>query len=163
MNNNSRIELKSPAHLIIDKEAQVAETVLFAGQTLVVAGKDGKPLNKGAISLSAVYVALFCDKVKNLTFLKEDGEVFMLIFSDEEDYRKVMAAARSHGKSVRFSSQNHKIAQYAGKISGKLADGVKISVVDAVDESKVKYCPECGMQVEPGQQYCFECGAELPQ
>ena len=39
--------------------------------------------------------------------------------------------------------------------------GVQVKIADAVDESEMLVCPECGMLNPKGSEYCLDCGAEL--
>lgn len=152
-------------YLIMDRKPQRFSTMRIAGKTVIFLDSDGKPLNYGVFSLDeSIYAALYCDEVRNVTLVRDkDGvqTVITMLWLTEEGYRdgiKTLEAVLE----MRFSEQNTRINRYAEAIAEKLALGVRLRVADAVDESEMAVCPECGTLNPPGSMYCMDCGAEMP-
>lgn len=151
-------------YLIIDRRPQRFADMRIAGKAAVFINKDGKVLDFGVITLdSSVYAALFCDDVRNVTFVIDKGsrrQVVTLLWLTEEDYLRGLEALKDV-LHVRFSPQNMKLNRYAESIAEKLDEGVKLRVTDAVNTGDMVQCLECGMLNPRGSQYCLDCGAEI--
>ncbi len=151
-------------YLIIDRRPQRFADMRIAGKAAVFINKDGKVLDFGVIALdSSVYAALFCDDVRNVTFVIDKGsrrQVVTLLWLTEEDYLRGLETLKDV-LHVRFSPQNMKLNRYAESIAEKLDEGVKLRVTDAVNAGDMVQCPECGMLNPRGSQYCLDCGAEI--
>ena len=151
-------------YLIINRAAQRFSYMKRAGGAAVFIDADGKVLDYGVLALGAkVYAALYCDEVRNITFVTDEGshqDVVTTLWLTEEDYRK---ALETFGDmlDMHFSPQNKKINRYAEAVADKLALGVKLRINDAAKAEDMIECPECGMLSPAGSQYCLDCGAEL--
>lgn len=151
-------------YLIINRKPQRFSTMRIAGRTAIFLGTNGKPLDYGVFALDeSVYAAICCDEVRNVTLVTDKAgarNVITILWVTDEDYRAgheaIEGALHRH-----IYEQNIKLNRYAEAIAEKLALGVKLRVTDAVDESKMAVCPECGMLNPPGSMYCLDCGAEL--
>lgn len=136
----------------------------IAGHAAVFVGKDGRPLDYGVIAIDdTVYAALFCDAARNVTLVTDRAgirNVVTILWHTEEGYREGLGALKS-AMSTRFSEQNLRINRYAEAVRDKLNDGVRLRVTDAVDESGMVECPECGTLNPPGSKYCLDCGADI--
>jgi hypothetical protein len=151
-------------YLIINRKPQKFEKLRIAGRAAVFIDDAGKVLDNGVLALDdSVYAALYCDEVRNITIVTDRGgrrDVFTILWFSEEDYRNDSESLRK-AYSGRFSRQNLKLNRYAESIAEKLDNGVRLRVTDAVDESGMKVCPECGMMNPVESGYCLECGAEI--
>lgn len=151
-------------YLITDRKAQRFGRLRIAGRAAVFTDADGKVLDNGVLALDdSVYTALFCDEVRNITFVIDKGgrrTVRTILWCTDEGYRQDGEALRK-AYSGRFSPQNLRLNRYAEAIAEKLDEGVRLRVTDAVDESEMAVCPECGMLNPPQSGYCLECGAEI--
>lgn len=119
-----------------------------------------KPELNNCIEPDNIYVALYCNEVRNVTLVTNASDVITLLWANEEAYkmgRETVAAKMN----VPMSVQNIKLNRYAEEIAKKLKDGVELRVTDAVDESKMAECPECGALNPKGSMYCMDCGADL--
>ena len=152
------------SYLIINRKPQKFDRVRFAGKAAVFIDSEGKPLNYGVLRLDdTVYAALYCDEVRNVTLVIDaQGQrtVETILWHTEEGYRDGLAQLRK-SVSLHFSPQNIRINRYAEAIAAKLDEGVQLRVTDAVDESGMVKCPECGMLNPAGSEYCLDCGAEI--
>lgn len=136
----------------------------LAGRTAVFLDENGKPVSYGVIPLDgSIYAALCCDEVFNITLVTDRNgvnDVVTILWEKEEDYRKGLEMiGRTLGRHI--SPQNKKINRYAEAVAEKLKLGIRLRITDAVDESEMAVCPECGMLNPPGSVYCLECGAEI--
>jgi hypothetical protein len=151
-------------YYILNRHPQKFSEMKIAGKTAVFRDPDGRVLNYGVLALgSNVYAALYCDDVRNITFVTDkDGrqDVVTLLWLREEDYRQCLDQLRTI-LPVRLSPQNKKLNRYAEAVAEKLALGVKLRITDAVRASDMVECPECGMLNPAGSEYCLDCGAEI--
>ena len=148
-------------YLIINRKPQEFLAMELAGKTLIFYGEGQRQV--GSLTLGDnIYAALYCDDVLNVTLVDSVSlavETILWTSSDEYEACKDALAAEL---DVRLSSQNKKINRYGEEIAKKLEYGVELHVIDAVKESDVVTCPDCGMQSPKGTPYCMDCGAELP-
>ncbi len=151
-------------YLIINKKPQKFGSMRIAGKTAVFTGADGRPVDFGVLALDgSVYTMLVCREFRLVMLvIDRHGErsvdgIFWL--TDEEYEACVSGISKTAG--LRPSVQDTKISSYAWSIAKKLDQGMRVRVTDAVDESKMTVCPECGMLNPKGSEYCLDCGAEL--
>lgn len=151
-------------YLIINRHPQRFSEMRIAGRTAIFTGADGKVLDYGVFALgSSVYAALYCDEVRNITFVTDKGsqhDVITTLWLNEDDYVRSLTALKEV-LGIHFSPQNKKLNRYAEAVAEKLALGVKLRITDAVRASDMVECPECGMLNPAGSQYCLDCGAEI--
>jgi hypothetical protein len=83
-----------------------------------------------------------------------------IFWTDDEAFEAGVEAI-SKASGIKPSRQDTKINSYAWSIAEKLDAGVQVKIADAVDESEMLVCPECGMLNPKGSEYCLDCGAEL--
>ena len=145
-------------YLIINRVPQQFTSMRLDDKTLTLDGDNSLTLDE------SIYAALYCDEVCNVTLVidKDDSQtVETLLWCDEAGYlagkREIEAAL---GKKM--SRQNKKLNRYAEEIAKKLAIGIEIQVIDAIEESAMVECPDCGMMSPKGTPFCMDCGAELP-
>ncbi|MBQ6623156.1 MAG: zinc ribbon domain-containing protein [Mogibacterium sp.] len=154
----------SSNYLIINKKAQKFGDIKFAGHTLVFIDGEGKPLNYGVLALDdAIYAIMCCDDYHALALVTDkDGRrsVEIIMWQDAEAYAagKARIAEITHR---RIYIQDYKFSSYAWLVAKKLDEGNRVKLVDAIDESKMAACPECGMLNPAGSPYCLDCGAEM--
>lgn len=152
--------------LLINRKPQEFEKVLLGKKGIILQGDDGKVLDNGILVLDdTVRAMLYCEEVRNLTFLvtKPGADAIeTLIFADENHYKKVLQEIQQKFPCLERSPQNKKLNRYAERLMEKMRDGQDVRIVDAVKESDMIICPECGVQCASGTPYCMECGAELP-
>ncbi len=152
--------------LLINRKSQVFEKVLVGQKGIILQDNNGKVLDNGILVLNdTVRGVLYCDEVRNITFLVTkpgDYGIETLIFAEEGPYKDVLQAIEKNFPKLEISPQNKKLNRYAERLMEKLRDGQEVRIVDAVKESDMIICPECGVQCAPGTPYCMECGAELP-
>ena len=152
-------------YLIINKKPQEFETIRIAGRVAVFLGKDGRPLDHGTLVLDdSVYALLSCEQVRTVAFvIDRQGErkVEGVLWQTDGEYRE-WSSALAAALGRRPVKQDFRIYNYARSIAQKLDEGVRLRVTEAVDESSMTVCPECGMLNPKGTEYCLECGAELP-
>lgn len=151
-------------YLIINKKPQAFSEMRIAGRTAVFIGADGKPLDFGVLPLDeSIYAMMSCRQVKLVMLVtdrQEEIRVTGIFWKKEEDFED--GAARLAAVSGRrMSKQDLKISNYAWAVAKKLEKGVRIKVTDAVNESEMTVCPECGMLNPNNSPYCLDCGAEL--
>ena len=136
----------------------------IAGRAAVFIDQDGRPLDNGVLILDdTVYAVLYCDEVRNVTMITDRGgirNVVTVLWHTEEGYREGSRLLRD-AAGRHFSVQNTRLNRYAEAIAAKLDEGVRLRVADAVDESDMAVCPECGMLNPAGSRYCLDCGAEI--
>lgn len=145
-------------YLIINREPQQFASMRLEGVTITFDGENSLPLDGN------IYAALYCDEVRNVTLVIDKGgtqTVETILWCDEAGY---LAGKHDIETALgkKMSRQNKKLNRYGEEIAKKLAIGVKIAVIDAVLESEMVTCPDCGMQSPKGTPYCMDCGAELP-
>lgn len=149
-------------YLIINRKPQPFDSVEMDVDTMMFLDESGSIIDVLVLD-DAVFAALYCDEVRNITLVVYSDEirVITILWTTDSEYeagRKLIADALS----IPFSSQNKKINRYGEELAKKLADGVKLQVIDAVDNSAMVKCPDCGMLSPKGTPFCLDCGAELP-
>ena len=151
-------------YLIINRHPQRFSEMRIAGKAAVFTGSDGKVLDFGVLALgSSVYAVLYCDEVRNITFVTDKAgvqNVVTTLWLTEEDYDRALSSFKDV-LSMHFSPQNKKLNRYAEAVAEKLSLGVKLRITDAVNTKDMVECPECGMLNPAGSQYCLDCGAEI--
>lgn len=152
-------------YLIINRKAQKFSTAKTINGVLTFESADGLQLSDGSIAFDdSVYAALYCDEVFNTTLVINKAgiqTVVTILWNTEEEYKASLDILRVNLKTE-LSRQNLKINRYAESIAEKLSIGVELRVTDAVDESEMIKCPECGMMNDKDSMYCMDCGADLP-
>ena len=148
---------------ILNKKAYPLKTICYTNEKLAIIGKDEKYLKPGSITEKQIYACMYCDKIRNLTVLlkKPQPMSLMMVFKENETYAKTKKVLKNFVSHRPFSRQNEKIVSYASNVVEKLQQGVELLIVDAIDKNEIVSCPVCGMQCNPGDPYCMECGAEL--
>lgn len=151
-------------YYIVNRHAQRFSEMKLTAKAAVFLGENGRPVDFGVLALAgSLYAAVYCDEVRNITFITDRNgihDVVTILWNTDEGYRKGFETLRAaSGKT--FYRQNKKLNRYAESIAEKLDIGVRIRVTDAVDESAMTVCPECGTLNPKGTPYCMECGAEL--
>lgn len=144
-------------YLIINRVPQQFTSMRLEDKTITFDGDNLLTLDEN------IYAALYCDEVNNVTLVdNRDGvqTVKTLLWCDAAGYEAGKRAIEA-ALGKRMSKQNKKLNRYGEEIAKKLAIGVKIQVIDAVEESDMVTCPDCGMQSPKGTPYCMDCGAEL--
>ena len=136
----------------------------LTGKAAIFLNQDGKPIDFGVLQLKeSLYAAIYCDEVRNITFVTDRGgihDVITILWYTDEGYRRGFNDLKAaSGKP--FYRQNIKLNRYAESIAEKLDTGVRIRVTNAVDESEMTVCPECGTLNPKGTPFCLDCGAEL--
>jgi hypothetical protein len=151
-------------YLIINKKPQVFSSVKYSGKAAVFTDGSGKPLDFGVLIMdSSIYAMLVCSEFRlAVLVIDRQGErtVEDIFWMTDEDFEAGVAAI-SGASGVRPSKQDTKVNSYAWSIAEKLEAGVQLRVTDAVNESDMLVCPECGMLNPKGSEYCLDCGAEL--
>ena len=147
-------------YIIINRKPQGFATMELTAKTLSF--YDATQRQVGSLALGDnIYAALYCDDVWNVTLVDSESlAVETILWTSSEEYeacKDVLAAELS----VKLSAQNKKINRYGEEIAKKLEYGVELHVIDAVNESDMVTCPDCGMQSPKGTPYCMDCGAEL--
>lgn len=149
-------------YLIINRKSQPFDGVEMDVETMMFMDESGSIIDVLVLD-DSVFAALYCDEVRNTTLVVYSDEirVITILWASDTEYeagRKMIADT----VSVPLSSQNKKINRYGEELAKKLSDGVKLQVIDAVDNSAMVKCPDCGMLSPKGTPYCMDCGAELP-
>ena len=146
-------------YLIINKKPQTFSAMKCAGRAAVFTDGDGKPLDYGVLIMdSSIYTVLVCSEFRlAVLVIDRQGErtVEDIFWTDDEAFEAGVAAI-SEAAGIKT-----KINSYAWSIAEKLDAGVQVKIADAVDESEMLVCPECGMLNPKGSEYCLDCGAEL--
>lgn len=150
-------------YLIINKKARVFSDIRIAGRTAVFLDREGRPVDFGVLPLDSVYAMMSCEEVSLLMMVTDRQNVHDVIAVFWKDGSEYAEECRRFGRVAdrKIFRQDLKINSYAWSIAGKLDEGVRIKVTDAVDESDMAECPECGMMNPKGTPYCLECGCEL--
>ena len=151
-------------YYIVNRKARKFSSMKLTEKAAIFLGEDGRPVDFGVLQLhEALYAAVYCDEVRNITFVTDRRgihDVVTILWHTDEEYRSGFDALRAAcGKT--FYRQNIKLNRYAESIAEKLDIGVRIRVTDAVDETAMTVCPECGTLNPKGTPYCLDCGAEL--
>ena len=151
-------------YLIINRKPVAFDTLEIAGGEAVFMDADGIPLDEGVIELDeTIYAALYCDEVRNVTLVvakTSSQDVVTILWRDEKSYQESKRLIED-ALDIEMSKQNIKLNRYAESIAEKLAIGVELKVTDAMDNSEMVECPECGMMNLKGSPYCMDCGADL--
>lgn len=151
-------------YLIINRKPVAFDALEIAGGEAVFMDADGIPLDDGVIELDeSVYAALYCDEVRNVTLVlakTSAQDVVTILWRDEGAYQESKRLFED-ALELEMSKQNIKLNRYAESIAEKLAIGVELKVTDALDNSEMIECPECGMMNLKGSPYCMDCGADL--
>ena len=151
-------------YLIINKKPQKFSNIKYAGHALVFMNDEGKALNYGVLALDdAIYAIMCCDEHHALALvLDKDGKrsVEIVMWQDREAYIEGKTRI-AEITSRRIYVQDYKFSSYAWLVAQKLDEGNRVKPVDAIDESKMAVCPECGMLNPAGSPYCLDCGAEI--
>nr|WP_314631910.1 zinc ribbon domain-containing protein [uncultured Mogibacterium sp.] len=149
---------------VVNKKASRASSFNFACNYIIIGDEKGLPIDGARVNANEqLYSVLFYEKRHfiSLVVKKPTPYAISLVFRNRADYDDVLALLEMTANKIRFSRQDFKVASYASRITDKLRDGVELAIMDAIDKSNVAVCPECGMEVPPGAEYCMECGAEL--
>lgn len=151
-------------YLIINKKPQKFTGMRIVGRAAVFLDAGGKPVDFGVLALDdSIYTMLVCNTFRLVMLvIDRHGErrVEGIFWLTDEDFEACVSGI-SEAAGIRPSVQDTKISSYAWSIAAKLDQGVRIRVTDAVDDSDMTVCPECGMLNPKGAEYCLECGAEL--
>ena len=151
-------------YYIVNRRAQRFSVMKLTPKAAIFLDENGRPLDFGVLALKeSLYAAVYCDEVRNITFITDRGgihDVITILWCSDEGYRAGFESLRAASEKT-FYRQNKKLNRYAESIAEKLDIGVRIRVTDAVEESAMTVCPECGTLNPKGTQYCFDCGAEL--
>ena len=151
-------------YLIINKKARAFSCMKIAGRTAVFLGGEGRPIDFGVLPLDgSVYAMMCCTEVKLLMLVTDRNSSHDVIgvFWKEESAYETECPKMGSAAGMKIYRQDLRINSYARSIAEKLDAGVRIRVTDAVDESDMTECPECGMMNPKGTPYCLECGTEL--
>lgn len=151
-------------YYIVNRHAQRFSAMKLTARAAIFLNEEGRPVDFGVLALAdSIYAAVYCDEVRNVTFITDRGgihDVVTILWDTDDGYRAGFELLRrACGKT--FYRQNKKLNRYAESIAEKLDIGVRIRVTDAVDESEMIVCPECGILNPKGTPYCLDCGAEL--
>lgn len=154
--------MRQNTYLIVNKKASEFNRAIYLEKSLEFL--DGSGNEVGHLSINdSIYTVLYCDEVNNITFVVDRGnaqDVVTLLWQNNSEYLNFREQlSKKYG--LELSKQNIKINRYAESIAEKLANGVKLRVTDAADNSDMVECPECGMMNTKGSPYCMECGADL--
>jgi len=151
-------------YYIVNRFAQRFSEFRLTPKAAIFLNKDGRPVDFGVLAIAdSIYAVVYCDEVRNVTFITDRGgihDVVTILWNTDEGYRSGFESLRKAcGKT--FYRQNKKLNRYAESIAEKLDIGVRIRVTDAVDESNMIVCPECGILNPKATPFCMDCGAEL--
>ena len=153
-------------YLIINKKAQKFEDLRIAGHAAVFTNAENKALNYGVLALDdSIYAIMCCDGHNALALVLDKGSsrsVEIVMWQSKDAYIKYKEQIAGIIKK-RISVQDYKFSNYAWQVAQKLDEGNRVQIVDALDESKMAVCPECGMLNPAGSPYCLDCGAEINQ
>lgn len=151
-------------YLIINKKAQKFEDLRIAGRAAVFTNAENKALNYGVLALDdSIYAIMCCDGHNALALVLDKGgsrSVEIVMWQSKDAYIKYKEQISGIIKK-RISVQDYKFSNYAWQVAQKLDEGNRVQIVDALDESKMAVCPECGMLNPAGSPYCLDCGAEI--
>ena len=151
-------------YLIINKKAQTFDRIRFAGRTAVFISSENKPLKYGVLALNeTIYAIMCCDEHRALAMVIDRDDkrtVEIIMWQSEAEYADNKKRIREI-TDTRISVQDYKFSNYAWQVAGKLDEGNKVQIVDAVDVREMAVCPECGMLNSKGSPYCLDCGAEI--
>ena len=141
---------------IVDKKPQTLADISYSEGILFV-GKEQIHLEK------EVYAALFCEELRNLTFIIQRQEIHQmtLVLETAQLFEEVVNFMKEMCPSLELSEQGKKINGYASSLVEKLKEGIVVTIIETKDNVKEVFCPECGMQCDPNIPYCLECGASV--
>lgn len=110
-----------------------------------------------------VYTSLYCEELRNITFIIKGEEISQLtfVFETTEKFSSALQEMQRTYPELEFVQQNKKINGYAAAIAAKLREGIETGIVESSEQVSVKSCPMCGMECDPNIPYCMECGAEV--
>ena len=141
---------------IVDKKPQTFENISYENGVLSI-GKEQIQLSKD------VYAALFCEELRNITLIVQQGEIHQMtmVLESKESFDRTFDFVKGLCPELEFSEQGRKINGYAASLVEKLREGVTVTIIDTKDNVKEIFCPDCGMQCDPNIPYCLECGASV--
>ena len=139
---------------IVDKKPQALSDIWYSD--------DKFHIGKESFSLKEVYAALFCEELRNITFIIQNEKIHQmtLVLETVELFEKVFQYIKDNCPSLEFSEQGKKINGYASSLVEKLEEGITVTIIETKDVKEI-FCPECGMQCDPNIPYCLECGAAV--
>lgn len=161
----AKVSCKREDVIVIGPDAYAFSDIKIAGGYISVKADDGSRINNATFRADNLYACMFFDDIRIIALIIKEGEPYTikLFFKNKEGYERGLEILRSGiaGGGTIFSRQDARIGSYAKKIVKLMRNGMNPQIADAVNEGDIARCPECGMQCDPSQQYCFECGAEL--
>ena len=151
-------------YYIVNRYAQRFSEMKLTPKAAIFLNEEGRPVDFGVLALAdSLYAAVYCDEVRNITFVTDRGgihDVVTILWYTNEGYHAGFEALKAaSGKT--FFRQNIKLNRYAESIAEKLDIGIRLRVTDAVDETAMTVCPECGTLNPKGTPFCLDGGAEL--
>lgn len=149
-------------YLIINRKPQPFTNIEMDLETMMFIDEEGNIIDVLVLD-DTVFAALYCDEVRNVTLVVYSNEirVVTILWTSDAEYEAGRKQIADY-LSVPLSSQNKKLNRYGEELAKKLADGVRLQVIDSVDNSAMVKCPDCGMMSPKGTPFCLDCGAELP-
>lgn len=148
---------------IKDKKSTTFREIAITEDALLLCEEDGTALEEGVIDADTVYACMYCDLLRNITWILagEEIEKITMVFEQKEEFQRAVEEIKHMYKNLDISEQNKKINGYATALVEKMKAGIELHIVESSDEVKVPICPVCGMQCDPDIPYCMECGASV--